>query len=231
MLTKPYRLDNLQTASMRLNDMLHGYFAEINSPVTTIDSARAVCEILCDIKKNLVARGLIENVTLTYEFDGVAMNNYIRKISKNSSNFAKHADQKFSKLNHFKAESEIFLIGSACVDFHTVTDAMEKAGLIDKPENFRTKKLARICMLWITDMGKFMMETSYLPKREWAELMQREMFDGPNSKSQVLEFLKDHDAFTTNPADHVSMKRDGAIEFEHDMPYISDLQAMFPDRF
>ena len=68
--TNPYELDKLQIASIRLSDTIYNFFSGTAHPVTIIDNARAVCEILSDIAKNFQKLGLIDEVSLMFDQGG-----------------------------------------------------------------------------------------------------------------------------------------------------------------
>lgn len=86
-------LDKLQIASYRLTDTIRGHFHG-DHPVSTIDNARAIGELIRDMNRTYTRNGLIKKIKLfTDPIQVEQADTQINKQHRLLSNFAKHADK------------------------------------------------------------------------------------------------------------------------------------------
>lgn len=99
--------DKLQIISIRLGETIYNYFMGC-SPVSTIDNARAVSEMIKGLRNHFSKKGLIDEIELEYNAKNTSY------LTAKISNFSKHADRpheaeqriEINNYNAFQALSE-----------------------------------------------------------------------------------------------------------------------------
>ncbi len=137
----PKELDKFQIATARFIDTVHGHFCG-NHPVTTIDNARATCELIHGIAEHLKKKNRIpsdtyiiydrKNYTNDETCTQTRLTGEMYKDSQKRSNFAKHADRDAHKTLSYNSDFDTeHLFFNMAVDYETLHSALIENGLLD----------------------------------------------------------------------------------------------------
>ena len=144
---KPEELDKFQIATVRFIDTLHGHLCG-NHSITTIDNARATCELIKGITQHLKKKGIISTdisllYTHTHSTDGTdeepctesRLTDEMYKISRKRSNFSKHADKDAQKTLSYNTANAAFdldhLLFNMTIDYEMLHSTLITQGLLD----------------------------------------------------------------------------------------------------
>ena len=141
-ITEKNKLDKFQVTTCRLIDTIHGYFLG-NHPATTIDNARAVCELISGLTKYLQKKGFIpRDFKLIYNIeadpnDSNACNYALSHVemfnsSKAGSNYAKHSDRDADKTFLYENDYKLaHLLHAMVCDYGKLHLALIRSGRLD----------------------------------------------------------------------------------------------------
>lgn len=154
-------LDKFQVTTARFIDTLHGYLNG-NHAVTTIDNARATCELISHLAKYFQAQSLIpSDLKLVYKFhvnegqeperhELLAIN--IRKGARASSNFSKHADRDPNKTRAYDDNFQLeMLLFNMIQDYEALHCALITNNLLD----LEKEKLYKIKNAWLLELNHY----------------------------------------------------------------------------
>jgi hypothetical protein len=152
-------LDKFQVLTARFIDTMHGHLAG-NHPATTVDNARAVCELMSGLAQHLQRKNLIpSDLNLIYKYtlpkdeepsrlDQLSVK--IRKEARASSNFAKHADRDANQTHSFDGAHHM-LVYNMVQDYEILHCAMLEQQLI----NHEDEKLYPVKAPFLMDFHKY----------------------------------------------------------------------------
>lgn len=140
-LTKPKELDKFQIATARFIDTVHGHLCG-NHPATSIDNARATCELMSGIAQHLKRKGLLpsdisllysrENATDEEPSDVTRLTDEMYKLSRKRSNCSKHADKDAHRTLSYDPNVGLdHLLFNMAIDYERLHSALIKNNLLE----------------------------------------------------------------------------------------------------
>ncbi len=220
-------LDKLQIATVRLADTIHGFFAG-NRPITTIDNARAISELIRGVAEHLHKKGLIESVPFMLSEAKAANPEYERVIKKTNrqSNFGKHSNKDPNCTGEYTQFDASIAMNSVTYDYGSLVAELMKSNAVTINSNSNiTHTYKYECGLQILDLcaiyEKWMSETEALLTEPEGNLGKEgviesymSIFSNPLRKQKYLELIRDRKSWPIPHDAGINLNRDGDVKFK-----------------